>query len=74
MKRSKVPHPTADEIDENMSLADVPRNDLRAAESYYLSRERVITGDEWRVLWHLQDSPGAFERRSSQWVIVESRA
>lgn len=73
-KLGRVPHPTAEEIDPNMSLADVPRNDLRAAESFYRSRDSQITGDEWRVLWHLQDRPQEFERRSRQWQIVESEA
>lgn len=62
-----------DNLDPNMALADVPRNDLEAAERYYRSHGRRITGEEWRVLWHLQDDPRAFERSSRHWRIVASQ-
>lgn len=74
MKPARSRPPKGSDIDPNMSLADVPRNDLAAAEAYYLSRDRKITGDEWRVLFHLQDHPGGFERLARQWVVVESRS
>ena len=75
MKKARhARRPQPSDIDPNMSLADVPRNDLGAAERFYLSRDRKITGDEYRVLWHLQDHPKGFERISDQWVVVESRS
>lgn len=60
-------------IDEHMSLVDVPRNDLDAAERYYRAHE-PITSEEWRALHRLQDRPARFEARSRQWRVVESGA
>jgi hypothetical protein len=59
-------------IDDNSSLADIPRNDLAACERYYRAHGEQITGDEWRVMWHLQDNPETFERASKSWRVVES--
>lgn len=51
-----------------MTLLDIRRNDVDAAERYY--RERgSISSDEYRVLLRLQDNPMELERRSRNWVV-----
>ena len=54
-----------------MALADVPRNDIKAARAYYEAHDKSISSEEWRVLYHLQDDPRAFERASKSWTVVD---
>jgi hypothetical protein len=58
--------------DDNISLVDIPRNDVKACERYYRAHGERISGAEWRVMWHLQDNPKAFERASISWRVVDS--
>ena len=53
-----------------MTLLDVKRNDLKAAEKYYTERGFIST-DEYRVLVRLQDNPIEIEKLSQNWIVKE---
>lgn len=56
-----------------MTLDQIERNDLKAAAAYYKERG-TISGEEWMILWRLQDSPAELEElaRRRNWKIVQT--
>jgi hypothetical protein len=54
----------------DLSIADIQRNDLAAAEAYYKRRGRTLSADEYRILRGLQDDPAKFERLSRRWHVT----
>ena len=52
-----------------MSIQDVPRNDLIATARYYRERGELISEDEYRVLYKLQDRPNDFVSLSEGWNV-----
>ena len=51
-----------------MTIFDVFRNDLDAAERYYKERGSITT-EEYRLLLKLQDHPSELEKRSRNWIV-----
>lgn len=54
-----------------LTVFDLPRNDLAAVRRFVAARGGVVTGEEWRVMFMLQDDPAAFEAMDIETVAVD---
>lgn len=53
-----------------MTLADLPRNNLKAARAFYLENG-PLTPTQLHALLLLQDAPEKLEEMAEDWIILE---